>query len=297
MRKIAVVVPVVLGLAAPGAAEAQSYEAPKPIDVPTTPVPQGPPPPAAPPKKAEPKPTPTPSPTAKKDDAPKDPGKDAKDPGKDEPKKPVFYNNDGVFKVSGSNNNLAAPKGTPVKGGGGGVVGKGGKVAKANAQIVAQWPGFRMTEDGGSEVMVEFSKAVAPPTRFEAAGTVTYVFKGAIVLKHNNQNPLLTGHFNTPVVSARLVPKKGELHLVIDLRAAAAAGAASGMRAGSDPGTMQFYAKFPAGSYVPKDADDEPMLGPSSVKLKGTGKDATKTEVPAPPVEKKTGGSKPGPKE
>lgn len=296
MRKIAVVVPVVLGLAAPGAAEAQSYEAPKPIDVPTTPVPQGPPPPATPPKKPEP-PKPTTvspaAPPAKKDEP-------SKDGAKDEPKKPVNYNNDGVFKVSGSSTNLAAPKGTPAKATGGGagpVAGKGGKVAKANAQIVAQWPGFRMTEDGGSEVMVEFSKTVAPPTRFEAAGTVTYVFKGAIVLKHNNQNPLLTGHFNTPVVSARLVPKKGELHLVIDLRAAAAGGATSGVRAGSDPGAMQFFAKFPSGSYLPKDADDQPMLGPSSVKLKGTGKDATKTEVPAPPPEKKTGGSKPGPKE
>lgn len=291
MRKIAVVVPVVLGLAAPGAAEAQSYEAPKPIDVPTTPVPQGPPP-AAPAKKPDaPKPTAASpaTPPAKKDEPPKDGAKDEK--------KPVYYNNDGVFKVSGSNTNLAAPKGAPPKGTGGtGGVAKGGKVAKANAQIVAQWPGFRMTEDGGSEVMVEFSKTVAPPTRFEAAGTVTYVFKGAIVLKHNNQNPLLTAHFNTPVVSAKLVPKKGELHLVIDLRAAAAAGATSGVRAGSDPGAMQFFAKFPSGSYLPKDADDGPMLGPSSVKLKGTGKDATKTEVPAPP-EKKTGGSKPGPKE
>lgn len=291
MRKLAVVVPVVLGLAAPQAAEAQSYEAPKPIEVPTTPVPQSPPPATPPPKKAEPKPAPAPTTaTPKKGD---DPPKDDK-----AEKKPVNYNNDGVFKVSGTGTNLAAPKGTPAKGGGTAPAGKPGKVAKANAAIVAQWPGFRMTEDGGSEVMVEFSKNVAPPSRFEAAGTVTFVFKGAIVLKHNNQNPLLTGHFNTPVSSARLVPKKGELHLVIDLRAATSAAGTTGMRAGGEPGSMQFFAKFPAGSYLAKDADDEPMLKPSTTKLKGTGKDASKSEAPPPPPEKKpTGGAKPGPKE
>jgi len=293
MRKLAVVVPVVLGLAAPQAAEAQSYEAPKPIDVPTAPVPQGPAPAPPPAKKAEPKPAPAPPATSPKktEDAPKDDKEKAE-------KKPVAYNNDGVFKVSGTGTNLAAPKGTPAKGGGTAPAGKPGKVAKANAAIVAQWPGFRMTEDGGSEVMVEFSKNVAPPSRFEAAGTVTFVFKGAIVLKHNNQNPLLTGHFNTPVSSARLVPKKGELHLVIDLRAATSAAGTTGMRAGGEPGSMQFFAKFPAGSYLAKDADDEPMLKPTTTKLKGTGKDASKSESPPPPPEKKpTGGAKPGPKE
>ena len=287
MRKLAVIVPMVMALGVPGAATAQTYEAPKPIDVPTTPVPQGPAP-APPPKKDAPKPAPI---APKKDAAPP---KDEGDKGdKGDKKAPPVFNNDGVFKVSGTGTNLAAPKGKPGKG----AVGSIGKAAKKDPGIVAEWPGFRMTEDGGSEVLVEFSKGVGAPTRFDAAGSVTFVFKGAIVLKHNNQNPLITLHFNTPVASARLIPKKGEVHLVIDLRAGVTAAPANGMRPGSDPGSLQFFAKFPSGTYVSKDADDEPMLGPNP-KLKGSGKDkGDEEEPPKKPAKKPKGGAKPGPTE
>ncbi len=289
MRKLAVMVPMVWALGAPGAANAQSYEAPPPIDVPTNAVPQGPvPPPPPPPKKEAPKPAPVSAP--KKEAAPKDEG-DKGDKG--DKKAPPVFNNDGVFKVSGTGTNLAAPKGKPA---GKGPVGSIGKAAKKDPGIVAEWPGFRMTEDGGSEVLVEFSKSVGAPTRFDAAGSVTFVFKGAIVLKHNNQNPLITLHFNTPVASARLIPKKGEVHLVIDLRAGASAAPANGLRPGGDPGSLQFFAKFASGAYVSKDADDEPMLGPNQ-KLKG-GKDKgdDEKEPPKKPVKKPKGGAK-GPTE
>ena len=116
--------------------------------------------------------------------------------------------------------------------------------------------------------MVEFSKAVVAPSEHKAAGTITYVFKGAHVIKSNNQNPLLTMHFNTPVLSARLVPKKGELHLVIDLRPGVDAIPGAGMRAGAEAGGQQFFVKFPSGSYLPKnDADvEDPYVKKSSKK-------------------------------
>ena len=61
-------------------------------------------------------------------------------------------------------------------------------------------------------------------------------------------------------MSARLIPKKGELHLVIDMRAGVDAPPGSGMRAGAEAGGQQFFVKFPAGSYLPaSDADDEPI--------------------------------------
>jgi len=260
-----------------------------PIDVPTTPVPQGPmapPPPGAPPK-AAPKPAP-----AKPTPAPKG-GEEAKT---EEEKKDLKYNNEGVFKMSGS-------KGPGVVGGAGGAKKKTTGAAAAPAKgkaastaIVANWPGFRMTEDGGSEVIIEFSKATTAPSEHKAAGSLTYVFKGAHVLKTNNKNPLITVHFNTPVASVRLVPKKGELHLIIDYRAGADAAAASGMRAGSEGGGQQFFVKFPSGTWLPKGEGSEAMPPPPTQKLKSKGKgDAgDKGETPAP-KKPESGGSKTGP--
>ena len=49
------------------------------------------------------------------------------------------------------------------------------KVAKApkkDAANVAQWPGFRVTDDGGSEVIVEFSSKPSAPTEHRAAGSL-----------------------------------------------------------------------------------------------------------------------------
>jgi AMIN domain len=78
-------------------------------------------------------------------------------------------------------------------------------------------PGFETRGDGSTRLFVDLSKAVS----FEAkAGrsTVTVVLKGARVDRRNNQNPLVTVHFNTPVVSARLVPHGRDVWFVVDLR-------------------------------------------------------------------------------
>jgi hypothetical protein len=101
---------------------------------------------------------------------------------------------------------------------------------------VATLPGFEMLSDGGSRLFVQLSQQVEvaekkgstqPPRKAKgkpAAGggahpTITYVLKGAHVLRRNNQNALVTVHFNTPVMRARLVPAGRDVRFVVDLRA------------------------------------------------------------------------------
>lgn len=83
---------------------------------------------------------------------------------------------------------------------------------------VATLPGFEMLGEGGSRLFVELSQTVQVEER-RARGTLTYVLKGAHVTVHNNENPLVTVHFNTPVTRARLVPAGHDLLFVVDLRA------------------------------------------------------------------------------
>jgi hypothetical protein len=83
---------------------------------------------------------------------------------------------------------------------------------------VATLPGFEMLADGGSRLFVQLTQNVSVEEK-RAAGTVTYVLKGAHVTKYNNERPLVTVHFNTPVSRARLIPSGRDLLFVVDLRA------------------------------------------------------------------------------
>jgi len=250
-----------------------------PIDVPTAPVPQGNvPPPAAPPKPPPPKPAAPPPATGGKTTAPAAPPAEAKKDTTEGATAPKF-NNEGVFKISGSKDTgvvgAAKTKGAAAKGTTAAPTTKTAKAAKKTGANVAQWPGFRLTEH-------------------RAAGSVTYVFKGAHVIKSNNQNPLLTMHFNTPVLSARLVPKKGELHLVVDMRPGANAPPSSGLRASSDGDGQQFFVKFPSGSWLPKGAENEEIGPAPTQKLKDKGE--TKSTTPKATTTPKTeSGGKTGP--
>jgi hypothetical protein len=84
---------------------------------------------------------------------------------------------------------------------------------------VVNLPGFEQVEGGGSRLFVQLSQSV-PVEEQRAEGTITYVLKGASPRVHNNTNELVTVHFNTPVVRARLVPHGQDLHFVVHLRAA-----------------------------------------------------------------------------
>ncbi len=82
----------------------------------------------------------------------------------------------------------------------------------------ATLPGFETLADGTTRLFVQLTKMV-PVEERKAAGTVTYVLKGAHVGIWNNTNALVTTHFNTPVARARLVPHGADLFFVVELRA------------------------------------------------------------------------------
>ncbi|MGE0321260.1 MAG: hypothetical protein AB7K71_23410 [Polyangiaceae bacterium] len=86
---------------------------------------------------------------------------------------------------------------------------------------IATFPGFRMLQDGSSEVSVWLSKKVSVEVR-KAERSVTLVLSDTYVRWTTNTYPLITTHFNTPLSSARLKRgKQGETLLVLNLREAA----------------------------------------------------------------------------
>jgi hypothetical protein len=91
---------------------------------------------------------------------------------------------------------------------------------RATTGPIATFPGFEMTGDGGSRLFVQLTQQV-PVEERRAAGSITYVLKGARVNVWNNHNALVTVHFNTPVTRARLLSVGNDLHFVVELRSAA----------------------------------------------------------------------------
>ncbi|HLK38496.1 MAG TPA: hypothetical protein VKU41_17155 [Polyangiaceae bacterium] len=124
------------------------------------------------------------------------------------------------------------------------------RAARHGDEADALMPGFETLADGSSRLFVELSKPVAYETR-TARGAITYVLKGARIEKRNNENPLVTVHFNTPVTSARLVPHGHDLYFVVDLRANVQPTVT--VDAGKDGGSMMRI-EFPKGDYLPAPA-------------------------------------------
>ncbi len=116
----------------------------------------------------------------------------------------------------------------------------------AAAGPIATLPGFEMQADGSSRCFVQLTAAV-PIEEKKAAGTVTYLLKGAHVTLRNNENALVTVHFNTPVTRARLTPAPQGLAFIIDLRANVAP--TYKVVAGKE-GSSILEVDFPKGNYV-----------------------------------------------
>jgi hypothetical protein len=89
-----------------------------------------------------------------------------------------------------------------------------------HAGPLATFPGFESLADGGSRLFVHLSQSVSVEER-RAAGTVTYVLRGAHLRVRNDSNALVTVHFNTPVVRARLTPQGNDLLFILEMRSAA----------------------------------------------------------------------------
>jgi hypothetical protein len=108
-------------------------------------------------------------------------------------------------------------------------------------------PGFETLADGSTRLFVELSRPVSYETK-AARGSLTYVLKGARPGRRNNMNPLVTLHFNTPVASARLVPRGHDLWFVVALRADVQPTVT--MDPAKDGGAV-LRIDFPKGDYVP----------------------------------------------
>ncbi len=122
---------------------------------------------------------------------------------------------------------------------------------------VATLPGFEMLPDGGSRLFVEISRAVNVEER-RTERVLTYILKGARVVYRNNENSLVTVHFNTPVTRARLLPSGRDLLFSVDLRADASP---SWKMINESDGTATLQIVFPKGSFLPAGDVDETNYG------------------------------------
>lgn len=124
------------------------------------------------------------------------------------------------------------------------------RAKKTGKGLVASFPSFAMREDGGSRLTVRLSGAASVEER-HAGRTLTYAIKGARIGRHNDTHPLVTLHFNTPLARARLVAAKGEVRLVVELRADAAA--TQKVEQGPDGATL-LAIDFPKGEWLAANA-------------------------------------------
>jgi hypothetical protein len=123
--------------------------------------------------------------------------------------------------------------------------------------------GFETLADGSTRLFVELRRPVAYDTRV-GRSSLTYVLRGAYVDRRNNQNPLVTVDFNTPVTSARLAPHGRDLWLVVDLRANVQPTAT--MDAGKD-GAATLRIEFPKGEYLALATDARSKASSSSAPI------------------------------
>ena len=123
---------------------------------------------------------------------------------------------------------------------------------------IATLPGFEMLPEGGSRLFVEISQSVGVEEK-KTPRMLTYVLKGARVVHRNNENALVTVHFNTPVTRARLTPAGRDLLFSVDLRADAVP---AWKVVNEDDGTATLQIDFPKGSFLPAGGLDDTAAYP-----------------------------------
>lgn len=133
-----------------------------------------------------------------------------------------------------------------------------------------------MLADGGSRLFVQVSKNIdiselkgtaTPKARkgkkaapAQPHPTITYVLKGAQVIRRNNQNALETVHFNTPVMRARLVPAGRDVRFIVDLRADTTP---AWKLVPAKEGAAILQIDFPKGDFLPAGASAAPAPAPA----------------------------------
>ena len=143
---------------------------------------------------------------------------------------------------------------------------------------LATFPGFEALPDGGSRLFVQLNQAV-PVEERRAAGSVTYVLKGAHLRVHNDSNALVTVHFNTPVFRARLVPQGNDLLFILELRGAATP--TFKLNANQDK-TSTLQIDFPKGDFLSGDGS-ESLPAEQKPRALGKGVRGTKGAPSTPP--------------
>jgi hypothetical protein len=114
--------------------------------------------------------------------------------------------------------------------------------------------GFHVFADGSSRIWVRLTRAVNVEEH-ASKGKVTFVLKGAKVPGRNNKNPLITSHFSSSVMSARLLATKHDAELVINLKQ----DVAPKHRVVARPdGSTSVQIDFPAPSDTPAPSDPPP---------------------------------------
>ena len=140
---------------------------------------------------------------------------------------------------------------------------------------VATLPGFLLLPEGGSRLFVELTQNVAVEEK-PVAGGITYVLKGAHVVKRNNENALVTVHFNTPVSRARLLPAGGDLHFVIELRQNVKP---TWKLVPAKDGAAVLQIDFPGGNFLPNDEPSADTGTPSTDATKARPATAKKSDA------------------
>jgi hypothetical protein len=91
--------------------------------------------------------------------------------------------------------------------------------AKKGPRPAVTFTGFHVFADGSSRIWVRLTRTVNVEEH-ATRGKVTFVLKGAVVPGRNNKNPLITRHFTSSVMSARLLATKHDAELVVNLKRA-----------------------------------------------------------------------------
>jgi hypothetical protein len=160
---------------------------------------------------------------------------------------------------------------------------------------LATFPGFEQLPDGGSRLFVQLNQAV-PVEERKAAGSVTYVLKGAHLRVHNDANALVTVHFNTPVFRARLAPQGNDLLFILELRSAVTP--TFKMVANQDK-TSTLQIDFPKGDFISGDgsetlpAETRPTRAPGKGPKGAKGGKGTPSAPPPPPPPADDNGTNP----
>jgi len=168
------------------------------------------------------------------------------------------------------------------------------RAVKADPGLVATLPGFEMLPDGGSRLFVELTHTTNVTEKRDARA-LTYVLQGAHITLRNNENALVTVHFNTPVSRARLLPLRGDLVFSVELRADATP---VWRLVDGEGGVSVLQIDFPKGVYLPANDPDAIPSAPLPRPPEASGPDpvhATRRSPPPPAVTPPAPTPPPGP--